>query len=45
MKMRGQDHSTEIYPISIGKGGVKVYPEEIPFALIDDDVRRGNGIK
>ena len=40
MKMRGQDHSTEIYPVSIGKDGIKVHPEEIPFALIEENLRK-----
>nr|MBI4156962.1 AAA family ATPase [Candidatus Woesearchaeota archaeon] len=37
-KMRGQEHSLDIYPITIGKGGIKVYPNEIPFSLLEQDV-------
>lgn len=32
-KLRGQDHSLEVYPINIGKGGVKVMSDQIPFSL------------
>lgn len=32
-KMRGQDHSLEVYPISIGKGGVKILSDQVPFSL------------
>ncbi|MDY6776996.1 MAG: ATPase domain-containing protein [Candidatus Nanohaloarchaea archaeon] len=31
-KMRGSDHSTEIHPLEIGKGGLTVYPEEKVFS-------------
>ncbi len=34
MKMRGQDHLINIFPFSIAKGGVKVYPDQLPFALL-----------
>lgn len=36
-KMRGQDHLINIYPISIGRGGVKVLANEIPFSLMEKD--------
>jgi len=39
-KMRGQDHLIDIYPFSISKGGVKVYTKQLPFSLIDKDVRK-----
>ncbi|MCJ7479395.1 MAG: KaiC domain-containing protein [Candidatus Nanohaloarchaeota archaeon QJJ-7] len=31
-KMRGSDHSTEIHPLEIGRGGITVYPEEKVFS-------------
>ena len=34
-KVRGQDHSLDIYPISIGKGGIKVMPDQTPFSLVE----------
>lgn len=37
-KIRGQDHSLEVYPISIAKGGVKVLSEQIPFSLVDKEI-------
>ncbi len=41
VKMRGQDHSIDIYPFMIGKGGIKVMAKELPFSLIDRDVTKG----
>ena len=34
-KVRGQDHSLDIYPISIGKGGIKVLTDQTPFSLVE----------
>jgi KaiC/GvpD/RAD55 family RecA-like ATPase len=39
-KMRGQDHLTDIYPYTINKGGIKVYPDQVPFSLIEHDVAK-----
>ena len=36
-KMRAQDHLLNIVPFSIGQGGVKVYPDQLPFSLIEQD--------
>jgi len=36
-KMRGQDHLMNVYPFSIEMGGVKVYPDQLPFALMKGD--------
>ena len=36
-KMRGQDHSLDIFPISIGKGGIEIHNNELPFSLIEKD--------
>ncbi len=41
VKMRGQDHSLDIYPFSIGKGGIKIMAKELPFSLIEQDVTKG----
>lgn len=40
MKMRGQDHLTDIYPITINSGGITVHNEEIPFSLIEEDIKK-----
>ena len=37
VKMRGQDHLIDIYPFTIKKNGVEVYPNELPFSLIEKD--------
>jgi len=37
VKMRGQDHLIDIYPFTIKKSGVEVYPNELPFNLIEKD--------
>lgn len=37
MKLRGHDHLLDIFPFSIQKGGITVYPEQIPFSLIEKD--------
>ena len=39
-KMRGQDHLIDIYPFSIKKGGIEVYPNELPFSLLDKDINK-----
>lgn len=38
-KLRGQEHSLEIVPVKITNKGIKVFPGEIPFSLIDRDVK------
>ncbi|HLC55973.1 MAG TPA: ATPase domain-containing protein [Candidatus Nanoarchaeia archaeon] len=40
-KMRGQDHSIDIFPIKIGQGGMKVFPNQPPFSLIEQDEGKG----
>ena len=35
-KMRGQDYLTEIFPFHILKGGIKVYPDQLPFSLMEE---------
>jgi len=36
-KLRGQEHKLNIYPFHIGKGGIEVYPNQLPFSLIGKD--------
>ena len=40
-KMRGQDHSLDIFPVTIRKGGIKVHTKEMPFSLIEQDITKG----
>jgi KaiC/GvpD/RAD55 family RecA-like ATPase len=40
VKMRGQEHAIDIFPFTIGKGGIKVMPKELPFSLIEQDSTR-----
>ncbi len=42
VKLRGQDHSIDIYPLLIREGGMVIYPDEIPFVLLERDVGFGN---
>ncbi|MDP2908564.1 MAG: ATPase domain-containing protein [Nanoarchaeota archaeon] len=37
-KMRGQEHMIDVFPFQIGEGGLKVFPKQIPFSLIEQDV-------
>lgn len=39
-KMRGQDHLIDIFPFTIEKGGLKIFPKELPFSLIEKDTKR-----
>jgi len=34
-KMRGQDHSLDVYPVSIGSDGLKVLYDQTPFSLVE----------
>lgn len=36
-KIRGQDHMLGIYPLKIEKYGMRVFPKEIPFSLIEEE--------
>jgi KaiC/GvpD/RAD55 family RecA-like ATPase len=36
-KMRTQEHSIDIFPMTIGKGGIKVLIDQPPFSIIDKD--------
>lgn len=35
MKLRGHEHSLDVFPFSIQKGGMIIYPEQIPFSLVE----------
>lgn len=39
VKMRGQEHSIDIYPLTIGKGGIQVFPKQLPFSLIEKEAQ------
>jgi len=39
-KMRGQDHLIDVFPFTIGKGGIKIFPKEVPFSLIESDAKK-----
>ncbi len=39
-KMRGQDHLIDVFPFQIGDGGLKIFPKQIPFSLIEQDIVR-----
>lgn len=34
-KLRGQDHSTDIFPFTITNRGIVMHPKEIPFSLVN----------
>ncbi len=38
-KMRGQDHKLDVFPFTIENGGIKVFSKEVPFSLIEQDIR------
>ena len=38
-KMRGQEHLMNVYPVSVGEGGMKVYPDQLPFSLMGRETR------
>ena len=44
-KMRGQEHSINIFPFEIKKLGLIVYPKQIPFSLIGENSQNTNGFK
>lgn len=39
-KMRGQDHLIDIFPFKIGKGGINIFTKELPFSLIEKDIKK-----
>jgi KaiC/GvpD/RAD55 family RecA-like ATPase len=36
-KMRGQDHSLDVYPVTIGHDGLKVLHDQTPFSLVEKE--------
>ena len=36
-KMRGQDHSLDVYPLTIGPDGMKVLHDQTPFSLVEKE--------
>ena len=36
-KMRGQDHSLDVYPVTIGHDGLKVLYDQTPFSLVEKE--------
>ena len=38
-KLRGQDHSLDVYPITIGSDGLKVLYDQTPFSLVEKEER------
>ncbi len=36
-KIRGQDHSLDIFPITIEKGGVRILNDQFPFSLVEKE--------
>lgn len=36
-KLRGQDHSLDVYPISIGADGLKILYDQTPFSLVEKE--------
>jgi KaiC/GvpD/RAD55 family RecA-like ATPase len=40
IKVKGQEHSLDIYPVSIGGGGVKVLYDQVPFSLVEEEEKK-----
>ena len=43
IKVKGQEHSLDIYPVSITKEGVQVLYDQVPFSLVEQDEERKSG--
>lgn len=39
-KMRGQKHLLGIYPFTLDEKGITIFPQELPFALIDKEQQK-----
>ena len=35
--MRGQDHSLDVYPLTIGPDGLKILYDQTPFSLVEKE--------
>ena len=40
-KIRGQDHSLDVYPVTIDKGGLRVLHDQLPFSLVEKEEAKG----
>lgn len=40
-KIRGQDHSLDVYPLSIDNSGVRILYDQVPFSLIEKEEGKG----
>ena len=40
VKMRGQSHLLDIFPFKIDSGGITIFPDQIPFALMEEDTTK-----
>ncbi|MCH8003365.1 MAG: DEAD/DEAH box helicase family protein [Nanoarchaeota archaeon] len=36
-KIRGQDHSLDVYPVAIDKSGIRILHDQIPFSLVEKE--------
>jgi len=41
-KMRGQDHSLDVFPVTIDKGGFRILHDQIPFSLVGQEEEKGS---
>jgi len=39
-KIRGQDHSLDVYPVKIDKNGFRVLHDQVPFSLVEKEERK-----
>jgi len=39
-KIRGQDHSLDVYPVKIGTGGLQVLHDQVPFSLVEQEEQK-----
>lgn len=39
-KIRGQDHSLDVYPVAIDDDGLKVLHDQVPFSLVEQEERK-----
>ena len=40
-KVRGQDHSLDVYPVTIDKSGFRILHDQIPFSLVEQEEAKG----
>ena len=36
-KIRGQDHSLDVFPVTIDKNGLRVLHDQVPFSLVEKE--------